>query len=307
MSAKSELLGRLKYLNVALESTDVINIGLSSDGHNGAANLLRKGLGIVAFNILEDFIKAKSVEALDNISASGMQYSNLPEKLQEATTLGALKALTFRAKIEKKDGGDWMTMIHDESKKIHSTCTESYTLSKYSFVSENSNVNADEIVHMMKAFKITGGWGKLKSISDDIFGGVPDLCNSYTNASERRHNAAHVANFEYEYTWLSNIQVEILSIAASIDILLTALCRLINTNPAVRLENHNIDSALNYRFLVLDLGSGLYKEKLNPTARSIKNWPTLDTGINSIQPRLKSRNEFLIILNHSLRIMDWYY
>ena len=57
MDARSGLFDRLKFLDAAIKKPDLIDIGIAPSDHNGAANLLRKGLGIVAFNILEDFIK----------------------------------------------------------------------------------------------------------------------------------------------------------------------------------------------------------------------------------------------------------
>lgn len=306
MSAKSDFINRLKYLDVALNSQAAIDIGMGVSPHNGAANLIRKGLGIVAFNILEDFIKAKSSEALDALSNSGVSYSNLPVKLQEGTTLGALKALVFRAKIKKKESGDWMGMIQSETQKIYSTSTAQFMLSQYSFASENSNVSADEVIEVLKAFNVLNGWAKLKDVSDGIFGGVTDLKAAYQNAAERRHNSAHTTDFEYQYSWLSNIKSELIAIAASFDILLTAVCRMVRTNNTVRLDSHNLTTALNYRFLVCDAMANKYKEKLSITSKSIKNWVDVPTAVAHLQPRLEPKNEFLIIIDDSSRIADWY-
>lgn len=102
MTAKDELLGRLEHLSAAKELPVLIDVGIIQSTHNGVANLLRKGLGIVAFNILEDFIKKRSSEALSRVSASRISFSKLPVKLQEAAILEAVSSLAFRAKLEKK-------------------------------------------------------------------------------------------------------------------------------------------------------------------------------------------------------------
>jgi hypothetical protein len=305
MNAKTELLERIKYLNVAISYPVVINSAVGASDHNGAANLLRKGLGIVAFNILEDFIKAKIFEALDSLSNSGISYSDLSDKLKEASTLGALKALFYRATLEKKGGGDWISLIQSESTKISSTINNTdFSLSKLSFANDAANVGADEVSAILKAFGISGGWKKLKDISDAISGGVPDLNQSYKNAADRRHKAAHNTNFEYEYAWLNNIEAEIMSIAASIDIVLTAICRLVTAKPSKKLDQHDITYALKYKFLCLE--SGVYKQKNAITAKSVKNWGTLEDAIAHLEPRLVSKNEFLIVLNAAGRISNWY-
>src|ERR1035437_869383 len=111
MSAKSELFDRLKYLKSAVDLPVLMDNGIVISEHNGVANLLRKGLGIVAFNILEDFIKNKTSETLDFISNSRISFAKLTEELQNASISGALSALAYRAKLEKKDGGDWKLLI----------------------------------------------------------------------------------------------------------------------------------------------------------------------------------------------------
>ena len=84
MTAKDELFSRLEYLSAAKNLPELIDVGVAQSTHNGVANLLRKGLGIVAFNILEDFIKKRASEALGRISGSRIDFFKLPLKLQDA-------------------------------------------------------------------------------------------------------------------------------------------------------------------------------------------------------------------------------
>ena len=170
MNAKMELFERIKYLDFATNLPSLIDIGIVPNEQNGAANLLRKGLGIVAFNILEDFIKMRTEEALDYISNSGIVFENLPDKLQDASILEALQSLFFRAKIERKEGKNWKKLIQDESLKIHSTQNLPYTLSRFSLISSASNVTEEDIPKLLNAFSISGGWSTLESISNYIYG-----------------------------------------------------------------------------------------------------------------------------------------
>jgi RiboL-PSP-HEPN len=305
MSAKSELLARLQYVNSALNLPTLIDNGIVPNEHNGVANLLRKGLAIVAFNILEDFIKNKSIESLNFLSTSRIQFANLTESLKVSSITGALNSLNYHSGILKKDGiSDWKTIVQDEALKIHSTKNNVFELSKYTLVYSGSNVSHDEVNEFIKAFGIPGGWTLLKSISDKIGGGLPDLAQAYKNAANRRNSSAHEANFEYNHVWLANLKNEILAIAASLDIVITARCRQVQANPAMKLDDHNIQDALNFRFL--EQFNSIYKETRHINGRSRKNWPQLSVALNNIQPSLVGRNEFLIILNSMGRIEDWY-
>lgn len=303
MSAKDELFDRVKYFDYAIQQPNLIDVGIAQSEHNGAANLLRKGLGIVAFNILEDFIKNKAIEALSQVADSGIEFSKLTTELQEASILNALQALAFRAKLTKKEGGDWRSLIQEETLKINSTKNQRFEFSKFSLLSANSNVLPHEVKELLDAFGIEGGWSKLKSVSDSIGGGIPDLSMSYRNAADRRHNSAHLASFRYEYAWLSQMKRDIISISASIDILLTARCRQIKRNLLSNISNHNIDDDLNYRFLEED--SGKYRETTQMSGRAKKVWDTLIEAERTLKPRLEHRKEFLITLDSRRNIINW--
>lgn len=304
MSAKSELFDRLQYLGSAIDLPILIDVGIVPSEHNGVANLLRKGLGIVAFNMLEDYIKNKTAESLNLISCSRIPFDKLTDNLQEASITGALSALVFRSKLEKKDGGDWKLLIQDETLKIHSTKNATYELSKFSFVSANPNISANEVTDVLKAFGISGGWNTLKFVSERVGGGLPDLGQTYKNIAERRHFSAHTASFQYNYQWLSDIRNEILAISCSLDILLSARCRQVAANLSKNIGDHDINHALNFRFLE-QFGTD-YRETTQVGGRARKIWSSLVDAINHIKPTLISKNEFLIVLNNSRRIDDWY-
>lgn len=304
MSAKTELISRLKYLEGAVNLPELVDNGIVQSDHNGIANLLRKGLGIVAFNILEDFIKNRSQEALSALSSSLLTFNNLTDSLQESAIFGALNSLNWRYNNLKNDGSDWKLLIQDEALKIHSTKNHPYQLSQFSLVYSSSNVSSTEVSELIKAFGLNGGWNLMKSVSDSIGGGVLDLGQAYKQAGSRRNSSAHSANFQYTHALLSNLKSEILAIAASLDILLSARCRQVNLNPAIKLDAHNITTALNYRFL--EVRGSIHRETTTIGGRSKKNWPSLESALLGLQPTLLSRNEFLVLLNSSGRIEDWY-
>lgn len=303
MTAKQELFDRLQYLEAAVALPAVIDQGIAPSTHNGVANLLRKGLGILAFNILEDYIKNRSHEALGFISASTVSFNRLPDSLQVASITGALNALAFKSKLLKKDGGDWKLLVQDEALKIHSTKQAVFELSNFSFFSASSNIGESEVVDLLKAFGIPGGWSLLKTISDNIGGGVLDLAQSYKNAAARRHSSAHTASYRYDYQWLIEIKNEILAICASLDILLSARCRQVSSNLGKDVGSHDITSALNYRFL--EKHGAAYRETKSIGGRAKKNWINLTDAVNAITPTIRAKNEFLMILDDARRIADW--
>lgn len=303
MSAKQELFDRLQYLDAAINLSAIIDQGIAPSTHNGVANLLRKGLGIVAFNILEDYIKNRAHEGLRFLSDSTVSFNKLPESLQAAAITGTLNALSFKSKLLKKENGDWKALVQDEALRIHSTKQAVFELSRFSFFSASSNIGESEVSDLLRAFGISGGWNQLKAISDSISGGLPDLLQSYKNAATRRHSSAHTASFRYDYQWLVEIKNEILAICAAIDLLLSARCRQVSGNLGKNVEDHDIRIALNFRFL--EKHGVVYRETTVIGGRAKKQWPDLELAINAISPTLHARGEFLMILDDAKRIADW--
>lgn len=303
MSAKSDLLERLKYIDTAVALPQVIDVGIAPSDHNKVANLLRKGLSIIAFNTLEDYIKNRSAEALNSLPLTTIAFSSLPELLQDLSITGALSSLNFQAKLLQKENPDYKLVIQQETRKISSTNNVQYELSKYSLLSSSSNVSSNEVKDFLSAFGITGGWTSLKSISDAIGGGIPDLAQAFNNASQRRNLSAHSVGFDYNYGWLANLKSEILAICASIDIAISARCRQAQRLPNMQLEHHLLVNDLNFRFL--ETHGTIFKETRFIGGRSIKNWARFDDAFNHHAPIISSKREFLILLNSNRRIMDW--
>ena len=73
--------------------------------------------------------------------------------------------------------------------------------------------------------------------------------------------------------------------------------------PTIKMDTHDLNLALNLRFL--EIRGSVYAETKTINGRSIKNWTNSITAISHHQQKVENRNEFLIILNSSKRIIDW--
>lgn len=303
MGAKEDLLERTEYLEGAIQEEAVINKGVTKNRQSQIAGTLRKGLGIVAFNILEDFIKIRTQEALDEISSSLILFENLTDELKEACTLNALKALGEKATIGKRNGADWMNLIQQEAQNIASAGKNPFKISKYSLAMQGSNLNQDTIPTILKAFGIKGAWPNFTSHSNNIGTGVPSPVDAFINAAQRRHSAAHDPTFDYEYSFLSSIVRDIHGIAVTFDIMISARLRQIKNVPSKKIGDHS-NIAPNYRFL--EQSKGGFRETLSLGGRARKIWADLDDAVRNIQPGLLAKNEFLIVINDSGIVQCWY-
>lgn len=304
MTPKETLILRLTTIEHALSLGNLLDKGITESEHNEVANVLRKGLGIIAFNTLEDFIKKRTMDMLSEISSSTIEFNLLTDSFKDAATHGALKALLNKVKDEKRDKNDWIGLIQTESLCIHSTASVGYKLSQYSFLGENSNISNNDVTDVLKAVGISGGWNKLKEISSMIYGGIPDLGQAYKGIATRRHLSAHEAQSKYTYDDIKKAPDEIRAIAASFDIALKLKCRMIIKNPSMKMDEHNIDDLLAFRFITSH--SKYFTERKNVSSVGIKNYPTLDVAISTAKTRAEKYGEILIVLDNKSRVKDWY-
>ena len=84
-TAKDVFLNRLSDFKNALSSNDLISRTLVDRGHNEKARMLRNGMAIIGYTILEDFIKRRLGEIFKDIGNSGISFNALPPKIKEAS------------------------------------------------------------------------------------------------------------------------------------------------------------------------------------------------------------------------------
>ena len=305
MSSKADLLKRIQFLNEAINEPYLIDIGIALSRHNEIANLLRRGIGIVAFNILEDYINRRNEEALHYLSNSGILFDRLTLELQNRSTYDALKSLAFHSNMIKKDPSvDLISLIQEETGRIQSTQSFPYNLSKFTLKPQSFNVTSSDVKDFLKCFGIPDVWNSLQYISNSFGGGITDLATSFNNAYKRRNNAAHDAAFNYSNVWLRNIKAEILAIAASIDIIIEAQFRGLIRNTTSKMGEINFRDEINFRFLQMESAT-IIKERKRIGGKSIKNWSNIDLAIASLRVNNHSKKEILIILDNTQRITDW--
>ncbi len=225
--ARNIFIQRLKAYKLATEEELIIAKAPSEILHNSRARLYRNGLAVVGFTALEDFLKSRTSEVLTTIGNGYAKFADLPDRIKDAATIGALKAVNFHANIVKHRGDDVLAFIQHEAGLIASTTQPSFQISGFSLGWNKSNLSDADINEILGAFQIKNGWGEIARIAHKVGLGIPSLQGSFKNAALRRHAAAHVAHTESEVIDLQDFRREALAIALGFDILLSRCLRLI--------------------------------------------------------------------------------
>lgn len=294
-----------------LERLDVLRRSVSIDAvidkaivnHDEVARMLRNGLAVVGFSALEDFIKNRSGEILSSIGSTGVPFSSLPEKIRYAATIDAINAIKYQ--ITFKDNVESLAYIQAHSKYISSTADTTYDLTPHAFAYDKPNVSEAEIKYILKCFSINDGWGQMSSISSSLgLTGLP-LNESYKNASQRRHKAAHVANSNTPQVDLEQFVREAAGIAVSFDCLLSKSLQYISANDKNYLSGnaHPESSHINFRIIRSD--GRVWKEYPPKATRAIKTGTDLNNLISQAARRAMLKGETLVLFDQHGNLNNW--
>lgn len=306
-SAKDEFLSRILSFEQSLSSDAVKNKILLAENktHNEIARMLRNGLAVVGFAALEDFIKNRSAEIVSQIGQSGVPFYNLPEKLQNAATYEAIKALNFQ--INHRGRSEKIPYIQEHAEKIASTRHSVYDLSEHIFGYEQSNVTAETINRILISFNIHQPWQQMKMLASRLsLTGLP-LEETFRSAAKRRHRAAHVASADTPESELRQYIQEAYAVCISFDLLLTKALKQIQA-----MDNDYLTGQVKIQATQISLRHVKYidrrwKEYTENANRAIKVSNEKEDAISAARVRANSVNDVLIEYNEDTKISNWYF
>lgn len=187
--------------------------------HNNSVRIIRNGLAVQCFNIFEDFIKARTGEVLAAISNSGVQFQHLPEDFRMAATVNTIKAIEYQLKF--KEASDRISYVQDYSEKISSTKATPLKLANIAFFHSAPNIAKDNFRDALAAFFINKPWDQVSELCSRIGVSAIPAQTVFTNLAQRRHCAAHNANFSVSEVDLGQSLLDATGLALCFDILVS--------------------------------------------------------------------------------------
>jgi hypothetical protein len=250
LSSREAFIQRIRTIEQAASESFLIDRVLTDVAHNSRARLLRNGLMVVAFTSLEDFIRARTEGLLDAVSRTVVHFTDLPEVLRNAATLGAMKAARDRANIVKNAGQDPIALLQDAAAHVASTAAGALQLSRFSLGYSGSNVSSSEIAQIVTSFNAADAWNEISLIASRCGAGSLPLKSAYDQAMRWRHEAAHNADADTQPRDLETFCTQAVSIALGFDVILSRAARLLKQGDAKILAGKiKVSTGLSLRFL----------------------------------------------------------
>lgn len=313
-TAKEDFITRLNTFKSLIYPDTINDINLNSKSltevlHNDKVRMLRNGMAIIGFTILEDFIKRRTGEILKGIGSptSLCNFVNLPEKLKEAITFSALKGITARADMLRRNSEDHIQFVQEETTFISSTRNSSFELSSYSIGWEKSNIADSDIKDILSIFNIDGGWNSIQFLSTIYSTSIIQPSMLFENFASNRHRAAHNTTTDSSMTELINFENQSKIIALCFDSLVSKSLSYIIANNTDFLNGTIKTRPNDIKYRTIKNISGNWKEfTQSNSTRAYRTNSDYNTLLAQAKVRAQGNKEILIVKNEDNSIKDWF-
>ncbi|OCJ42746.1 hypothetical protein [Agrobacterium tumefaciens] len=253
--------------------TDVFPL---TDKHNISARMLRTGLSVSAFALLERYVKSVFDALVTDLAGTRVKYTDFSDTLKKFLVVDSVAGLSNSASFIK-DAVLKLNHLETQVGKLANFASNPPIYTAFGFSPSGSNVGHEDIKQGFKAFGVTNAWGKLTGIASIIGSGSLSLENDYIALARSRHVSAHTAANIPTSDLISNLNAAIV-IGISVDILGMHLGKAIkNCRTASDLDTSVAGMNFNVRFL--DFGTdGKWHERASSASRIVKKYPDREEG-----------------------------
>lgn len=264
------------------------------DIHNASARLLRSGVSVSTFALLESYLEIIFEDLINAVSSCRVYYGDLTGSLQKMLTTDAVIGLVTRAQFLAKS--EQQTYVEAKLPLLAAFRETPPKYTAFGFSPKGSNVGADDIRDGFSAFGIDKVWNRLRDVARDIGVARLSLEDDFRNLTRARNAAAHNPDSNIPTSDLqANIRNSI-TIGICCDLLASA-CKegYSAARGSIDIDLSSITTIPVYRFL--DLGmDGKWSESL-PSKKTVKRYVDREVAIATALGRAKTK--IVVIRNQS--------
>ncbi|MER8639302.1 hypothetical protein [Mesorhizobium sp. M1365] len=281
-----------QMLRVSSEPLLQDNLPLA-DPANLSARVLRHGLAVSAFSMLEKYVGAVFEHLLvEDVSKASMAFADMPDNIRDFivvdSVVGMSNRLSFiRASPDRLNYVDQTLALVTQ----YNAVPPSYTA--LGFSPKGSNIGHEDIKQAFGIFGVKDAWGKMNLLAATLGGAVLSMRDNFIALANARHRAAHNP--------VSSIPVADLQTNIRSAIVIGICCDVIakNAGAAIRacrsknnLENDVAAFSRASRFLDQQI-DGSWLERASPTNRGVKRYADRVAGITGAHAR--SGTPFVVV------------
>jgi hypothetical protein len=272
------------------------------------ARLLRNGLTVVGFCILEEYVRARCIEVAEHISKGPASFSDLPLGLQKAATEGAVGVLASQVRFHARSGEDPIPLIQQVGRALSSTSSASLELSTLTLQWEGSNLSASDLKDILANVGVDADpWGQMTALA--MRAGFPiqgSLRDVFVQCLKDRNAAAHAATSDIPVLRVRSFSKSALAIAFAFDVLISRAARLCYEATADYLRGSKKFRQGDIPLRFLDYRGSDWAEYVeNKLSRAVRRQDSLDVARSEAMQRARDRGETVVIRDRNRMPTSW--
>lgn len=262
---------------------------------NTRARILRNGLLVSSFSLLESYLEERLEEKIRELSSSRIGYSSFSEGLRAFLTVHAITGLATKIGFADKADRLQLAEIHLLKAAGFQGAPPSYT--GLGFSPRGSNISESDIKELFSSFGVRDGWARLSTLCSSLGSTRLSLRDDFRNLHRARNKAAHDSATNIATADLETYLATSLLIGMTADIVITNSvdCFLRKRTLASAEAAANDLSSLAIRFVDEQVG-GAWSERLGQSGSTIKRYPNRESAANAARSRTKA---YPIVLRNS--------
>lgn len=210
--------------DLLLRNVDAFRAAVDSDqvrSGNDVGDLLRRGLTVAGFNLLEAFVEARLAEVAAYVNAGIATFVDLPESLQRRAILNTISVAQGRARrLGSATPIDTMRSFSAGVGASLGAVHRSLELSAFTWLWHGSNMAPTDYVAILKYFHAPG-WSTATSLAGRMGFSSIDLETDLASLAHERHLCAHDSHHGVTAMWIRTLPERILGLAAPLDVLVS--------------------------------------------------------------------------------------
>lgn len=201
-----------------------------------AGEILRRGLAVSAFNLLETFIEGRLHEVTAHINQGHLHFADLPEGVQKKATRGLLDLAS--ARVRRMPGGDVRSFVQGIGDSL-SAVNGGVNLSSLMWMWPGSNMAAADYATVLRSFHVEQPWAAVGSLSARIGMAVGDPQADLVEFAQQRHRAAHDSSHQVSNLWIPLAIDHVVKFAVALDVFVSVGGAALKRGDPDFLENSN--------------------------------------------------------------------
>lgn len=178
--------------------------------------LLRRGLTVAGFNLLEGFMEARLSELATFVNSGVVQFLDLPDKLQRKAMRGTIEVAYGRSRRGDVDTAELRTLSQSVGNSL-SAVGPGLRLSPFTWMWSGSNLKVEDFREILGSFHVKKPWETTASILDRAGLGPMDVQSALQEIARERHRSAHVSLHSVTTLWLRSLPATVFSLAFAWD------------------------------------------------------------------------------------------